>query len=137
MRAAASRTSHPHTEILRAIYADLPALADYADDDVVLHRADRTAEDPGLCRGVQAVVAHERALLRATEDTLVMDVEHITANDHFGAVLGVLRTSRPREIAMPFCGLWRFADGRIVEHWENAYDVAELRALFTTNGKRP
>lgn len=123
---------HPHAAMLRAIYAELPSVGDYAADDVVLHRADRDAGASGECRGVRAVVAHEWALLEATEHTLVMDVQHIVANDYFGAVLGVLRARRPRQIAMPFCGLWRFAGGRIVEHWENAYDVVELRELFAT-----
>ncbi|MGW7696469.1 nuclear transport factor 2 family protein [Streptomyces asiaticus] len=87
---------------------------------------------PRVHRGIRAVRAHEQALLRMTEYTLVMDVEQITANDHFGTVLGVLRAERPREISVPFCGLWRFVDGRIAEHWENtSCGPAELRRLFT------
>jgi hypothetical protein len=121
---------HPNVEVLRTIYADLPKIADFAADDIILHRADRTAADPGICRGVEAVQAHEQALLELTDHTLVMDVEHITANDYFGAVLGMLRAQRPHRIAMPFCGLWRFADGRITEHWENAHHTAELHQLF-------
>ena len=133
MTRAAERTAeHPHTEILRTIYRDLKRIGDFAADDIVLHRADRTAEDPLVRRGIRAVRAHEQALLRMTEYTLVMDVEHIVANDHFGTVLGVLRAQRPRELSVPFCGLWRFVDGRIVEHWENAScGPDELRRLFT------
>ncbi|WP_199550044.1 nuclear transport factor 2 family protein [Streptomyces sp. N35] len=126
-----SQTTHPHTKILRAIYADLPTLVEHAAGDIVLHRADRSAEDPHVCRGIQAVLAHEQALLRLTHNTLVMDVQHITANDYFGAVLGILRATHPQEIAMPFCGLWRFEDGLIVEHWENAYNATELQHLFS------
>ncbi|GGV55295.1 hypothetical protein GCM10010245_87530 [Streptomyces spectabilis] len=122
---------HPHVEILQAIYTDLPKIAEHAADDIVLHRADRSVEDLRVCRGLQAVLAHEQALLRVTGDTLVMDVDHIMANDHFGTVLGTLRATRPLPVAMPFCGLWRFADGLIVEHWENAYDPAALQHLFT------
>ncbi|MBC9719460.1 nuclear transport factor 2 family protein [Streptomyces sp. TRM66268-LWL] len=131
-----TQTAHPHVEVLRAIYADLQRLPDYAVDDIVLHRADRSAEDPRVCRGVQAVLAHEQALVRLTGNTLVMDVQHITANDYFGAVLGILRAKHPQEIAMPFCGLWRFEGGRITEHWENAYNVAELQHLFTPPAPR-
>ncbi|MYU11075.1 nuclear transport factor 2 family protein [Streptomyces sp. SID8361] len=123
---------HPHTKILRVIYQDLTRLVDYAAHDIVLHPADRTTEDPRVRRGIRAVRAHEHALIRMTEHTLVMDVEHIVANDHFGTVLGVLRAQRPRELSVPFCGLWRFADGRIAEHWENtACGPDELRRLFT------
>jgi ketosteroid isomerase-like protein len=128
--AAAPSGAHPNVEVLRMIYADLPRIAEFAADGIVLHRADRTTANPGACRGVEAVRAHERALVELTNHTLVMDIEHITANDHFGAVLGVLRARHPRHIAMPFCGLWRFANGRITEHWENAYDATQLRELF-------
>jgi hypothetical protein len=77
-------------------------------------------------------MAHERALIALTNDTLVMDVEHITATDYFGAVLGVLRATSPKPIAMPFCGLWRFDNGRITEHWENAYSAAAFVRLLTS-----
>jgi hypothetical protein len=123
--------AHPNVDILRAVYADLPRLADYAADEIILHRADRTRGEADVCRGVPAVLAHEKALISATQNTLVMEVEHIAANDYFGAVLGVLHASQPREITMPFCGLWRFADGRIVEHWENAYQPNKLHTQLT------
>lgn len=121
---------HPNTAILQTVYADLSRLGDYASDDVVLHRANRTVEDSQPLVGKDAVMAHEHALLDAAGGTLVMDVQHIVANDHFGAVLGVLRIRHPREAAMPFCGLWRFKDGCIVEHWENAYDAPALAAAL-------
>jgi predicted SnoaL-like aldol condensation-catalyzing enzyme len=60
-----------------------------------------------------------------------MDVEHIAANDQFGAVFGVLRAQRGgATLAMPFCGLWRFRDGLITEHWENAYDVVAIKTFL-------
>lgn len=121
---------HPHVEILRYIYADLTRLEDYASDDMVLHAAERTAD--GDYVGKQAAVAKEHELIRLTGGTLVMDVEHVVANDYFGAVLGVLRARRDgRALAVPFCGLWRFRDGQIVEHWENAYDAAVIHRFFT------
>ena len=131
---------HPNIETLRAIYADLTGIAEYADDDIVLHTADR--DIPGRAKrvvGKQAVLAKEMDLIRLTNNTLVMDVQDIIADGHFGAVMGILRVHlHDREIAMPFCGLWRFRDGRIVEHWENAYDAAALdrslsEALKTVN----
>jgi hypothetical protein len=121
-----NNTAHPNAATLATIYADLTRLADYADDDIVLHQAERAVGDPP-CMGKQAAIAKEHALLRATGGTLVMDVHHIAANDYFGAVLGILRTPR---IAMPFCGLWRFRNGRVIEHWENAYDPSVLVTLL-------
>jgi hypothetical protein len=64
-----------------------------------------------------------------------MDVEHIAANDFFGAVFGVLRASRGEAtLAEPFCGLWRFRDGLITEHWENAYDPPVIGGFLGLDG---
>lgn len=64
-------------------------------------------------------------LIRMAGNTLVMQGQHIVANDHFGAVLGALQVDiKGKTLAMPFCGLWRFRKGRIIEHWENAYDTS-------------
>jgi pyridoxine 4-dehydrogenase len=120
---------HPNTETLRTIYADLSCIDRYVADDVVLHTADRGASGrPPQVVGKKAVLDKELELIRMTDNTLAMDVENITANDHFGAVMGKLRSRRSdgSDIAMPFCGLWRFRNGRIIEHWENAYDAAEF-----------
>lgn len=119
---------HSNLEMLRAIYADLRRIADYADDDMVLHTADRDMPDrPSRVHGKEAVLAKELDLIELTDHTLVMDVQDIIADDHFGAVLGVLRARHDGDdIGMPFCGLWRFRNGRIIEHWENAYDAAAL-----------
>jgi hypothetical protein len=115
---------HPHVSMLRAVYADLTRIAEYSDEAVVLHPADPTAPD---VIGRANVLAQEMELIRLTERSLLMDVEAIIANDFFGAVLGKLRAEKARgSIAMPFCGLWRFRQGRIVEHWENAYDASEF-----------
>ncbi|MBO0720857.1 MAG: nuclear transport factor 2 family protein [Blastocatellia bacterium] len=124
--------THPNVEILRTIYADLTRITEYADDSIVLHTADRLI--PGRVPAVvgkDSVLALELALIRSTDNTLIMDVRDIVANDYFGAVLGILRARlNGSEIAMPFCGLWRFRDGRIIEHWENAYDAAALDRSF-------
>lgn len=120
--------SHPNVSMLELIYADLSRIADYCDEDVILHTADRgTSAGHAQVIGKKAVLEKELDLIRLTGNTLHMDVERIIANDHFGAVTGVLRAQRgARAIGMPFCGLWRFRDGRIVEHWENAYDARML-----------
>lgn len=125
---------HPNVRTLRAVYADLTRLGEYAADDIVLHTAEREICSDVAARrvvGKEAVVAKERELIGLTGGTLVMDVEHIAANDQFGAVFGVLRAQRGgATLAMPFCGLWRFRDGLITEHWENAYDVVAIKTFL-------
>jgi predicted SnoaL-like aldol condensation-catalyzing enzyme len=115
---------HANVEALRKLYADLSTIGEYVDDDAVLHPAARR-EDGEVVVGKQAIIDHELNLIQVTENTLHMDVQHIIANDYFGAVAGILRAHlHGDELGMPFCGLWRFRDGKIIEHWENAYDVA-------------
>lgn len=120
-----SNPSHPNVKTLRAIYANLRCIGEYVDDDVVLHSAER--EITGMKAdyvGRQEVVEKEQELIRLSGDTLVMDVQSIQANDHFGTVIGTLRAYlRGRDMAEPFCGVWQFRDGRVIEHWENAYDA--------------
>ncbi|WP_429200293.1 nuclear transport factor 2 family protein [Luteibacter sp. W1I16] len=124
---------HPNIAVLAAIYADLCRIDRYADDDIVLHTAQRVAgSGPALIRGKAAVTEKMRALRAQSGGTLDMDVERTVANDYFGAVLGKIRVrSDDRAFTMPFCGLWRFRDGRVVEHWENAYDIAALDAFMS------
>lgn len=119
---------HPNIDVLRAIYADLRCIDQYSDEQIVLHTADRgISGGPAQVVGKAAVLAKELDLIRLSGNTLVMEVHDIIANDYFGAVIGTLRTRRDAQaIGMPFCGLWRFRDGRIVEHWENAFDARAL-----------
>lgn len=127
--------THPNVATLRSIYADLTSIGRYCDDDVILHAAERG--HPGMQSvyvGRAAVEAKERDLIRASGDTLMMDVRGIHANDYFGAVFGELCVGRNIErFRMPFCGLWVFRDGRVVEHWENAYDVAAFGRFLAEN----
>ena len=125
-------TVHPYVEVLQTIYADLTRIDDYAADEIVLHTADPSdAGGTGIVSGKQAVVAKERELIALTENTLFMDVQDIIANDYFGAVTGILRAHREDSVlAVPFCGLWRFKGGLIVEHWENAYDLSAFAEFF-------
>ncbi|KAI0469051.1 hypothetical protein F4859DRAFT_488370, partial [Xylaria cf. heliscus] len=96
-------------ELLLYLYADLTRLSRVASPEIILHRF----TDPSRpLEGIAAAQAHEEALVAATGGTLVMEVESVVANAHFGAVLGVLRAKggdKGREdLAVPFCGLWRF-----------------------------
>lgn len=130
----AAKTSHPNTAILESVYRDLTIIATHATDDVVLHPAIR-AVDPAVSDviGREAVLAWERALISAAKGTLQMDVEHIIANDKFGTVLGTLRARFGEvDFSQAFCGLWRFRDGQITEHWENIYDPQRLMTLMAT-----
>ncbi|NGO79716.1 ester cyclase [Streptomyces sp. YC504] len=124
-------STHPNALKLRELYADLSRIGEFVHDDVVLHPATR-AVDPAVGDqvGREAVVEWERELLGATGDTLVMNVQDITANDQFGTVLGTLE-GRFGDVpfAQAFCGVWRFENGKVTEHWENIYTPDLLASL--------
>jgi len=116
--------------LLAHLYADLTRLSSVSAPYIRLHTADRdlfTPPKPPLI-GIAAAQAHEENLIAATGGTLVMDVQSITANEDFGCVLGVLRATKEGrgDLAVPFCGVWRFEGGWAVEHWENARGVEEF-----------
>jgi ketosteroid isomerase-like protein len=126
-----SYRSHPNAKTLEILYEDLTRIGDHVDEHVVLHPATRrTARPAGDVVGREAVTAWERELVASSGDTLVMDVEEIVANDHFGAVFGTLVARFDgQRFAQAFCGLWRFRDGWITEHWENIQDPELLASL--------
>ncbi|KAI1130455.1 hypothetical protein F5Y10DRAFT_235697 [Nemania abortiva] len=111
-------------ELLRYLYADLTRLSQVASPDIILHPFD----DPSApLHGIAAAQAHEEALIAASGGTLVMDVETIEADSQFGVVLGMMRgrTLDLEDIAVSFLGLWRFVDGKPVEHWEHTAEHNE------------
>jgi ketosteroid isomerase-like protein len=132
------RKPHPHVEMLRAIYADLRLLTKFASEDIVLHAAGPRDITPAGSRGImgdyigkRAVLARATELFRRSGGSLVMTVDDVVANDYFGAALGRLTANRNgRQFEGEFCGLWRFQDGRIVEHWENAADWPAAKRFF-------
>lgn len=122
---------HPHVEMLRAIYANFSLLAEFARDDIVLHAAGSRDIMTGDYVGKQAVLAKEMELYRRSGGSLVLTEDDIVANDYFGVVLGRLAANRDgHRFESQVCGLWRFQDGLIVEHWENCWDWPAAERFF-------
>ncbi|MBP2327567.1 ketosteroid isomerase-like protein [Kibdelosporangium banguiense] len=117
------RTPHSNVELLRAVYADFRLLNEFARQDMVLHAAGSRGILTGDYVGKQAVLARVLELYRRSGGSLVLSADDIVANDHFGVVLGRLAANRAgRRLEGEVCGVWRFQDGLIVEHWENCAD---------------
>ncbi|KAH8879252.1 hypothetical protein GQ53DRAFT_756148 [Thozetella sp. PMI_491] len=134
--APTSAKTFPDTvSLLRYMYEDVRRISHIATRGILLHTFDRALSSPPKppLRGIVAAQAHEDALVAASGSSLFMDVEKISANDHFGAVFGMLRakaTAGTEELAVPFCGFWRFEEGRAAEHWENVTDIDALVGHF-------
>nr|WP_240929694.1 nuclear transport factor 2 family protein [Streptomyces coryli] len=128
----AASSEHPNCATIRAVYRDLTRIAEYAADDVVYHVAARdTPEGAPDLHGKHAVTAVERWLADKTGGTLRAEVESVVANDHWGTIIGTFHfTIRGEEHAERFCGLWKFRDGLITHHWQNAYDPVALGRLL-------
>lgn len=134
-------------QLLRYVYTDLTRISQVVSADIILHPADQgLSSSRGPVRGITAVQAHAEEVVAATNGTVRLEVVSLIANDHFGAVLGTLHACSfegggkgnlnddgGRKFAMPFCGLWRFVDGKAVEHWENATDPVRLRAWLMSS----
>src|SRR5262249_50786190 len=120
-----------NAKTLRAIYSDFSLLEKYAGDDIVLHAAGSRDIMTGDYVGKQAVLAKELELFARSGGTLALVVDHIVANEHFGVMIGRFTANRDGK---PFegevCGLWRFRDGLVVEHWENCADWAAAERYF-------
>ncbi|TGJ86712.1 hypothetical protein E0Z10_g2022 [Xylaria hypoxylon] len=104
-------------ELLRYLYADLTRLSQVASPDIVLHCSDHTTS----LRGIAAAQAHEEALVAATGGTLHMDVKSVTMDGELRGVRGFMRARKPglEDLEAQFYGLWRFENGKPVEHFEN------------------
>lgn len=124
--------------MLRWLYADLTRISQVATSNIILHRV----HDHGHpLHGAAAAQAHEEGLVAAAGGTLVMDVDRVSANKHFGSVMGTLRAqSRHRgvpDLAVPFCGVWRFEKGRLAEHWENvSVNPVKVAQWFENNARQ-
>ncbi|MGW5401058.1 nuclear transport factor 2 family protein [Streptomyces sp. NPDC003952] len=141
------QSEHAHAAVLRTLYADLTRVGEFAAPDVVYHLAHRdlgptqtgagaaaTGGPPGRLHGRQAAIDCETALHQATGGTLTAAIDAITANDFFGTVIGTFHAQVNGErLTFPFCGLWRFHEGRIVEHWQNAHNPALVHERLTAS----
>ena len=116
--------------LLQHLYADVTRISQVSTNDIILHTADRDLSSPPRppLRGKTAAQTHEDALVALTQGTLVMDVQTIVANEHFGTAMGILRARKEGrgDLAIPFCGVWRFEKGLAAEHWENAVNARAL-----------
>lgn len=115
-----------NTSIARRLYADLAAGRMEVIEEVVAERFVEHEEVPGSPGG-RAGVRHLFEQMHVAFTDVSMTVEHVVAEADKVFVLvtmtGIQRAeflgipSSGRPMAVPVADLFRFEDGRIVEHW--------------------
>ncbi|KAI0470330.1 hypothetical protein F4859DRAFT_522810 [Xylaria cf. heliscus] len=113
-------------ELLQYFYQDITRLSEVSSPYLYTRIIDR---ERTVLVGLDKAQARMEALKEATGGTLLMDVERIIANRNLGMVFGFVRAQSPglQDLALRFCGIWRFVDGIAVEHSEaTAEDPVKL-----------
>ncbi|KAI0555615.1 hypothetical protein F4679DRAFT_176818 [Xylaria curta] len=125
-----------NADLLRWFYKDITRLSQVSSPYVSLRVADRNST---VLRGINEAQARMEALKEATGGTLFMDIERVSANRKFGVVFGIMRARSPglQDLAIRFCGVWRFVDGIVVEHSESLMENHEKLEKWLWHAKYP
>ena len=130
--------------LIRRLYDDVvnagnsDALSELLAADYVGHSPDVADGFGGTSRGVAAVagdVAAMRTMLTDVQVTLEdlvasgdrVAVRGVTRGTHSGAVAGITPTGNA--VTMTWSAIYRVADGKIVESWQNADDLSTFQQL--------
>ncbi|KAI1740090.1 hypothetical protein F4680DRAFT_419647 [Xylaria scruposa] len=125
-----------NTDLLRWFYKDITRLSQVSSPYMSLRVADRNST---VLRGIKEAQARMEALKEATGGTLFMDIERVSANRKFGVAFGIMRARSPglQDLAIRFCGVWRFVDGIVVEHSESLMENHEKLEKWLWHAKYP
>ena len=119
-------------ELLRRIYAkDREALYANLHVDFVCHTPG-ASQIAGSFRGAQGMRRHVDQMQTLTGGTFRPRHEEVFMQEGDWATVPVrLAAAREgRQLDMRAFGVWRFADGLLVEHWEMPVDIAVFDAFW-------
>lgn len=110
-------------ELLKAIYAEPAIVFDHLHPDFTLH-SPGSSPIAGTFKGAEGMKAHFAHMDGLTGDTLKHDLTGtFLADENFGMVVHRLTARREGKTLDTWgFGLWRFADGLIIDHWESVGD---------------
>ena len=116
---------HINALILRAGYEAPNIHASIFTDDFIAHTPGKNPV-AGDWHGAEEMAEHLHRILKLSNNT--MSVETITpfslANKDFGVQFSRATANRGNQRIDQFvCGIWRFKNGKIAEHWELVSDV--------------
>lgn len=115
---------HPNALILRAGYDDPPVHATIFTDTFIAHTPGRN-QISGDWQGQSRMAEHLARIRKLSSNTMsVTPLTHFAlANDGFGVVFSRANASRgSKKLDQYVCGVWRFDQGKLAEHWELVSD---------------
>lgn len=126
-------TEHPNAALLRRAYTDFDYMFENCSEDIVVHPQGTTGMGKGDVVGKANFIRRAEEMKRLSGDSLSEPVELVIANDHFGASFARFQVQRGSdELDVPICGIWRFSDGLLVEHWELCADWPAVERFFSS-----
>jgi len=114
-------------EIIKSIYADIEALPQHLHSDFKLHSPGKSLV-AGEFAGLEGMIGHLTHMQTLSDNTMKLQASNFMADEKWG--IGVSRITALRDdkqLDTVGFGLWRFADGKLIDHWEfvsdqNAWD---------------
>lgn len=126
---------HPNARLLKRLYeGDRAALYDAMAPDYVAHVPGNSMV-AGDYHGVHGHIDHIERFMTLTGGTMRKQLPGVfLADDHWGLVPSRLLAQRgAATLDLQGFGLWRFEDGRVVEHWGLVSDQAAFDSFFAAD----
>lgn len=112
-----------NVQLLKDIYANPELVFEHLHPDFTLHSPGQSPI-AGKFYGADGIREHFADMDRLSADSFNHDVkEAYLADDNWGMVVHFMEGERNGvKLAMNGFGLWRFKDGKIIDHWEAVAD---------------
>ena len=111
-------------ELLRRIYADIGALGANLHPEFKVHAPGQNLI-AGEFAGLDGLMAHLSKMQELTNSSLKLQPVSFLADDGWGMVVSQLSAERnDKRLDAQGFGVWRFQDGKIIDHWEAVSDQA-------------
>lgn len=111
-------------ELLKKIYADFEAVPPNLHSEFKLHSPGQSPV-AGEFDGLDGLIAHLSYMQELSGNTMRLEPQSFLADEKWGMVVSRITAERNgRQLDMPGFGLWRFQDGKLIDHWESVSNQA-------------
>ena len=111
-------------ELLKQIYSDPNALPGHLHPEFKLHAPGQNRV-AGEFAGLDGLMTHLGAMQDLSGGTMKLDAHTFLADETWGMVISHVTAERDgKKLDAQGFGVWRFQDGKLIDHWENTSDQA-------------